>query len=132
MALTVVTGPPCSGKTTYVAQRAKPGDVIIDLDQIAHALTTADTPSHQYPDHIRRLAMKARWSIMRDAAHMGSHRCNVWIIDGHPSADNMDLYKKLKANIVALNASISELLSRAENCERPAHYRSLILNWDEV
>jgi predicted kinase len=30
--LTVVTGPPCAGKTTYVRNNAKPGDIIIDFD----------------------------------------------------------------------------------------------------
>jgi hypothetical protein len=32
--LTIVCGPPASGKTTYVRDRAKPGDVVIDLDGI--------------------------------------------------------------------------------------------------
>ncbi|SCL32029.1 hypothetical protein GA0070616_4376 [Micromonospora nigra] len=30
----LVTGPPCAGKSTYVAQRAQPGDLILDQDQL--------------------------------------------------------------------------------------------------
>lgn len=32
--ITLVTGAPASGKTTYVRYHSKPGDVIIDLDKI--------------------------------------------------------------------------------------------------
>lgn len=32
--ITLVTGAPASGKSTYVRYHAKPGDVIIDLDKI--------------------------------------------------------------------------------------------------
>jgi predicted kinase len=131
MAVTVITGPPCSGKTTYVTTHAKRGDIIVDLDAIAHALTTADTPSHQYADHVRRLAIKARWSVLKDAAHLGVNRCNVWIIDGSPNADNMTIYRQCRARMVDLTASTVELLRRAEADQRPAHYRALILGWNE-
>ena len=33
----LVAGPPCSGKTTYVTQRAKPGDLVLDQDAIGAA-----------------------------------------------------------------------------------------------
>ena len=46
--LTIVTGPPCGGKTTHIANHAHPGDIIIDLDRIALALTTDDTTHHYY------------------------------------------------------------------------------------
>ncbi|RYG88029.1 MAG: hypothetical protein EON59_05695 [Alphaproteobacteria bacterium] len=36
--LEIVCGPPCSGKTTYVHERANPGDVVIDLDEIQEAI----------------------------------------------------------------------------------------------
>lgn len=35
MVITVVTGPPCSGKSTYVRTHARPGDIIVDFDAIA-------------------------------------------------------------------------------------------------
>jgi hypothetical protein len=28
----IITGPPCGGKSTYITDRAKPGDIIVDMD----------------------------------------------------------------------------------------------------
>ena len=32
---TVVTGPPCSGKTTYILNHMAEGDIMVDFDRIA-------------------------------------------------------------------------------------------------
>lgn len=53
MALTVVIGPPAAGKTTYVLAHARPGDIVVDLDRLANALTCGGTDSHR---HIRAAA----------------------------------------------------------------------------
>lgn len=37
--LTVVCGPSGTGKSTYIQERAKPGDVIVDFDQLFAALS---------------------------------------------------------------------------------------------
>ena len=37
----VITGPPCSGKSTYVREHAQDGDVLVDFDAIAQALGSA-------------------------------------------------------------------------------------------
>lgn len=44
--VTVVCGAPCSGKSTYVARRAKPADLVIDLDVIAS--TIAESGLHDW------------------------------------------------------------------------------------
>jgi HNH endonuclease/AAA domain len=36
--VTIVCGPPCGGKSTYVARHAREGDLVIDLDAIADAI----------------------------------------------------------------------------------------------
>lgn len=57
--ITVVIGHVCSGKTTYVLANARRGDVIIDMDRMAHAMTTDDTPDHDYPQHVADIAKAA-------------------------------------------------------------------------
>lgn len=41
--LTVITGPPCGGKTQYARKHALPGEVIVDFDAIAVELGSAAT-----------------------------------------------------------------------------------------
>lgn len=38
MAIRIVTGAPCSGKSSYVQSHAQEGEVIIDYDLIAKAI----------------------------------------------------------------------------------------------
>ena len=63
-AITVVYGPPGSGKTTWVKQNAKHGDLIVDFDALFVALSgraSHDKPSNLFPFVIAaRLAVEAQ------------------------------------------------------------------------
>lgn len=53
--LTVITGAPCSGKSTYLGQHARPDDIVIDFDAIAQhqagrrawVIDTSPTPNRR-------------------------------------------------------------------------------------
>ena len=45
-AVTVVTGPPAAGKTTYCAEHAGPGDVVGEFAALAAALLGPGAPPH--------------------------------------------------------------------------------------
>lgn len=63
--LTIVSGPPASGKTTYVTDRAGPNDLVIDLDIIAS--TMSGQPVHGW-DRAKWLApaMRHRNALLGD------------------------------------------------------------------
>ena len=44
----VVTGPPGAGKTTWVAQRRKPNDIVWDYDEVAKTVLRVER--HQTPE----------------------------------------------------------------------------------
>lgn len=77
--INLVTGPPLSGKTTYVQAHMTPGDLVIDLDYLAAALSY----SAIHEDNPKNI--KFAWRLM-DAAlvelAIGSHESNhrVWIV----------------------------------------------------
>ena len=71
--LYVITGPPCVGKSTYVRERAQIGDVIVDLDRIALAITAESCPHHDYPNHIRRAAIEIRKTAVLAALAYSRH-----------------------------------------------------------
>jgi predicted kinase len=122
--LTVVTGPPCSGKSTYVRQQAQPGDVVIDLDRIALALTVEDTADHDYPDHIRTVARRARIAAIDAALPLHAQGCRVWLIDAAPSKEQRAYYHRRDARFVSLTVTADVLAQRL--AERPERNQLLV------
>lgn len=129
--LYIVTGPPCSGKSTWVRDRAVTGDIVVDLDRIALSITAEDTPHHEYPGHIRGAAIQVR----RAAVAVALAYCkkgDSYIIHAKPSDRANRLYARYRPTVINLNAPYSVLLERAQ-AERPAHIlKTLATWWEEI
>lgn len=54
----VITGPPGSGKTTWVDQRARPGDLVFDFDAVATVVS--QVPRHPRPVDALRAVLAMR------------------------------------------------------------------------
>lgn len=109
-AVIVVAGPPGAGKTTFVEQRRKPGDVVIDTDEIWRTLTGLpwyDRPLHLYPivKEIRRAAIAA---IARTPAPL-----MAWVIGGYP-----DWHDRRRVAVELGATGVSVLAVPAEECIR--------------
>jgi predicted kinase len=128
--LYVITGPPCVGKSTWVRERAKTGDIVVDLDRLALALTAENTPHHEYPAHIRKAAIVLRRTAVEIAiAH--SKRGTSYIIHAKPPGKSLNRYLRLRAHIVELTAPWPVLVERAK-AERPKHiWKTLATWWDQ-
>jgi hypothetical protein len=98
MALTVVTGPPAAGKTTWVAERARHGDVVIDLDALAAALTPGGD-GHRHPRPVLRCAQRARQAAI-DEALRHCRDTDVYVIHTQPSARAMARYTEHGARVI--------------------------------
>jgi hypothetical protein len=122
--LTVVTGPPCAGKTTYITEHAQPGDITIDYDTLACALGAPAT--HDYPRHVREVTFTARDAAIKAAITEHQHGARVWIIDTAPGKARQRQYDSAGAHMVALTATADVLHARADACGRPAHIHALI------
>jgi L-ascorbate metabolism protein UlaG (beta-lactamase superfamily) len=124
--LTVITGPPCSGKSTYARQHAQPGDITIDFDHLAQALGSPVT--HGHDDHIARTtsaAWRAAYMAAIDQHRKGHH---VWLIDTTPTPARASQYRNAGARIVPLTATPGELHRRADQ-GRPPTWHARIDQW---
>ncbi|WP_314148229.1 HNH endonuclease [uncultured Leifsonia sp.] len=99
----VVIGPPAGGKTTYVLAHAKPADVVIDMDRIARALMGAEPEqSHEYPDHVRHVAISARKAAIRTATRL-RERVTVWLIHAVPTPQELAEYVGLGWQVITID-----------------------------
>lgn len=102
--LTIVCGPPASGKSTWVAAKAGPADVVIDLDVIASEIS--GEPLHGWNrDKWLNAALFRRNDLLGDLSRASS-RARAWFIVGEPKASGREWWaNKLKpASIVVIAA----------------------------
>ena len=122
--ITVVTGPPCSGKSTYVRTHAKPGDIVIDFDTLAQAL--GSPVPHDHSPQVRNVIIRMRRAAIDTA--LNQRGIDVWIVDCNISPERLAAYKRAGAVIRAMTADADELHRRA-TAERPALWHRLIDGW---
>lgn len=124
--ITVVVGPPCSGKSTYARTHAKPGDITVDFDTLAQALGSP-TPHDHTPD-IRNVTIAMRRAAIDAAVKAHLHGATVWIVDCNPNPYRLRLYQAHGAKFIVLAVDMGELHKRAA-AERPALWHRLIDQW---
>lgn len=124
--LTVVTGPPCSGKTTYVRTNAQLGDIVIDFDNLAEAF--GSPTRHGHSPAIQQVTIAARRAAIETAVRWHTKGAVVWIVDCNISPRRAQLYSDVNAKIVTLGADRAELHRRA-HAERPRRWHKLIDEW---
>jgi uncharacterized protein len=125
--VTVVVGPPAAGKSTYVASRATGSDVVIDLDDLALALSPPGTTHHTYPIATRRVAIAARQSAI-DRAISDPAIPHLWIIHAWPSPAQLRRYGRWCATIVLIDPGEPTVRARAQ-AGRPRRTDDLIDAW---
>jgi AAA domain-containing protein len=127
--LYVVTGPPAAGKSTWVRAHARPGDVVVDYDLIAGALTVAGTDGTSY-DHrgpVRACAFRARAAVIREAlCHLD--KIDVYIIHAMPSADALARYAEHDAHMVTVDPGKDVVMARIAE-QRPHAARAVATRW---
>lgn len=121
----IITGPPCAGKSTYVRENAKSGDLRIDYDLIAQALGAEN--SHAAEGIVKQAAFDAREGAIQTA--LKNADAESWIIHTSPSAEHMQLYGDAGADVIALDPGYDVCMERAKQDERPQQTIDGIEKW---
>ena len=127
--ITVVSGAPCSGKSTYIREHAKPGDIVIDLDPLSRALTVGYEDGHMVPDYVAHVALGARSGALKRALRLRERRdgVRVFVIHTAPKPQDLSAYRVYKAEIVVMDPGREVCLERAARL-RP-HVARVIEDW---
>lgn len=111
--LTIVSGPPCSGKTTFVENRVEEADTVICLDTIFQRLR----PGYQHwsglidPDFLGA-AIRVRNAMLAQLARARSGK--AWFIVSAPHKDERAWWHRmLGGEVVYLHPGVAECQRRA-------------------
>lgn len=127
-AVTVVCGPPGSGKTTYVQGQRRWGDLVVDFDALMSALS-GGLPWYDGPAALLPFVLSARAAVV-ERLMQSSELQNAWVIAGLPDArEREQLAAQLGAKVIVLAVPAAECLRRIQKDER----RSAALSaWREI
>ena len=107
----VLTGAPCSGKSTYIREHAKEGDLIVDMDDIVKAL---GVPDHDYSKTVKPDTLwYIRKALILDAI-VGKDDFDSWIVD-----TNLSEKYPPDTEIITLEIDKETALERARADGRP-------------
>lgn len=121
---TLVWGPPCAGKNTYVDKHRRPGDMVVDFDAVMIALGGAG--GHEQPAALRPFTFDCIDAVMRRLASGNHIVTRAWVILSAPTRVDRDPFRG--GQIVGLVPDIDTCKARAKR-ERPEAWLGYIDNW---
>lgn len=110
----IVYGSPCSGKSTWVNDIAYPDDLIIDLDNIWECICNSD--KYHKPNRLKTNVFGIRDTLLDQVRTRTGMWRNAYYIATLPLAsDRQRLADKLGAELIFIDTSYEECISRAAN-----------------
>ena len=126
----LVYGSPCSGKTTYVKEHKKNGDIVCDVDRLYSAISfNEEHQSELYAQEVASMLYKELIEIIRD--RRGNWK-NAYVVS---LANTEEQVQKAKDQINAdecifIDTPYEVCMERAK--ERPFYFQWIIQEWFET
>ena len=123
----VILGLPCSGKSTYVREHKKEGDIVVDFDRLAEAL--GNDEKHAAPSPIKDVAFIARGAVIDEICKKDYE---AWIIHTKPTEYQRKLYDEAGAEYIEMDTDMQTCLERCEADNRPEGTADIIRQYFEA
>lgn len=121
----VLTGPPCGGKSTYIRKHARKGDLVVDYDEIAETLGSAEKWNPE--GIVRKAAAKAREAAISVA--LKNPDGESWVIQSRLTDALRETFEKAGAEIIELDPGKDICIERAKRDGRPKNIFLAIEGW---
>lgn len=110
--INIVYGAPASGKTTYVKEHMKDGDLVVDLDLLKQAISLATKTD--VGDNLLNTAIELREKLYDLIEAKTVDTETIWIIASLPRREQRQaLAKRFNANLIYCEATVHECIDRA-------------------
>jgi adenylate kinase family enzyme len=128
----LIHGSPCSGKSTYTASVAGPGDIILDMDAIWACISAQEAGGHFCRDErLRHNVFRVRDCMLDMIKTRYGEWANAYIIGGYPRIMERERMASLYgAEIIHIDTPKEICLQRAS--QRPKEWAGYIENYWET
>lgn len=126
----LIYGSPCSGKTTYVKEHLKAGDIVCDVDKLYTALCFYEEHNEEiYAKEVACMLHENLLNIIRD--RKGNWK-DAYVISLANTTEKVKAdMKRVKADkCIFMDTSFEECIKRAK--ERPFYFQWIIEEWFET
>lgn len=109
----LVTGPSCSGKTTFVKERATDGDIVVDIDDIWEFVTRGKR--YYKPKWAQSIVFAIRDAMIDKiiTTKLNGTWYNAFVIESLPfGTDRNERASQLQAEVIEMDATEEECLQR--------------------
>ena len=128
MTIHVVVGPPCSGKSTFVDDKAPPGVPRFDFDRVSGVVANMDL-NHEKPPAVLDTVLAMRRGLMGYALDPETVVEELWIINANPSESTIQRLVQAGAKFHLIDPGEAECIARAERDGRPPGTVDRIKQW---
>ena len=128
----LVYGAPCSGKTSYVKENMRQGDLIVDIDSIWECISCCDR--YVKPKVLKSIVFRMRDELYDMIRMRAGKWSTAWVIGGYPLTHERErLLDMLDAEPIFIDTSYDECIARLEksNDRDKSQWKIFIDDWFE-
>lgn len=127
----IVWGAPLSGKSSYVAEVAKYGDLVLDIDNLWQAVS--GRARYEKPNRIKENVFALRDTMLDMIAHRRGYWQTAYVIGGYALPSERErLAVRLGAECIHIDTSKEECFARLAMCDdgrKKAEWEKYIADW---
>ena len=127
MTLYIVTGSPGCGKSTWVRNNTKPGDIRFDSDALTNLLTGKTADKHHHDNLHKKISHAARDAGIAESI---KHRLDldIYILKSNLSQEDERRYRSLGAKFIIIDPGYETAMQRCRD-HRPGYKQRLVDAW---